>query len=123
MTASSYLRNRMAAEVGRHIEYKSPYRVYVSLHTDDPGLTGKHAIGFTVRKRLAFGPVTEGATQTTETVAWKKFDQAASVTHIGVWDHPTDGNFLMAAKLTDAVSVAKGQGFRISAGALRLLFT
>ena len=83
-----------------------PTAWYISLHIGDPGKTGANelVIGTDadyVRKLAAFGASTLEVSATTGALTWTA-DVAAttySVTHIGIWDALSGGNFILGGAL------------------------
>jgi hypothetical protein len=121
MTVSTYLGNKLLDHVLRGVAYAAPTNIYVSLHTASPGLNGANeatlgAWPAYVRRHTANGgaigtgfvvadaKVTANAVQ----LLWPAMDGAAPITltHFGVWDAPTGGNFLFG----DPLSASKTLG-------------
>jgi len=83
-----------------------PTAWHVSLHVGDPGKTGANelVIGTDanyVRKAAAFGAATLEVSATTGDLTWTAAAGATtySVTHIGIWDALTGGNFILGGAL------------------------
>lgn len=83
-----------------------PAAWHVSLHTGDPGTTGANEVlvatdAAYVRKSATFGAAASGQSANTGALTWTA-DAAATtyvVTHIGVWDAATAGNFIVGGAL------------------------
>lgn len=103
--------------------------VYVSLHTADPSETGasevtggnyaRIAVASTGWTKNASNPAS--ATNTAEitypasgTVTWSAIT-GSGVTHVGIWDSLTTGNFLFGGALTTPKIVNVGDVFKFTA--------
>ena len=83
-----------------------PTAWHVSLHVGDPGKTGANELvvgtdADYVRKSATFGTATVETSAITAGLTWTA-DVAATtyiVTHIGVWDAATAGNFIIGGAL------------------------
>jgi hypothetical protein len=104
-----------------------PATPYVSLHTADPGLTGASEHGATAAyARVAATPttvMTRSVNVWSNTAATIEFPQAtanysAQITHFGIWDAATSGNFLGGAALTTARTITTGDIPRFATSAL-----
>lgn len=99
----------------------APANVYVSLHTADPGETGASEHGATagyVRKIIGFtgtGPLSNAAIVA---FAQASANYSAQITHFGVWDALSGGNFLGGNALTTARTISTGDIPQFAAGAL-----
>lgn len=100
-----------------------PTTWYLSLHTASPGLTGANEVvvgtdADYVRKSITFAAAS-GLTKTTNAgVTWTA-DVAATtyiVTHIGVWDALTAGNFLTYGTLAVPETVVASGALNLSSG-------
>lgn len=126
MSLSNFLENELLDHVFGNGAYTAPATLYISLHTGDPGETGANETTGTSYARLA---VTNNATNwpaassgakangTVFTFATPGSGGWGTVTHFGIWDASTSGNFLggssLAASRTineaDTVSFAVGE--------------
>ena len=114
--------------------------VYISLHSADPGTAGTNAdetnaitnsSNRTTISSSALGAIasaTGGGFEITNTGVVQLTTAAANttaitVTHFGVWDAATSGNFLASGQLTSSVDVELGDTvqFNISAMAIRVV--
>lgn len=118
----TYLAGKLDAEVTAGPDYTPPAGVHVSLHTADPAATGANALTGAARVAASFTANTGGGRKNAADLVWQDLP-AGTVTHVGVWDAATGGNFLYGGALADPVTVAAGQGLRIAAGALVVGFT
>lgn len=98
-----------------------PAAVYVSLHTADPGDTGANEVtggGYT-RKAVVFD-VPSGKTMTNSVAVEFENLPTCTVTHAGLWDAETGGNFLWGDVLTEPKTVEAGNTLRFKAGAITI---
>ena len=118
----------------------APTEVYISLHTTDPGTAGTSGdvtntiTGSTNRTQIlstAFGAIAgasgggfeEKNTGVVQLTTAASNTSAITVTHFGVWDSVTSGNFLASGELTSSVDVELGDTvqFNIDALAIRVV--
>lgn len=100
-----------------------PTTWYISLHTGDPGKTGANELLVAVdadyvRKLAAFGTATVEVSPTTGDLTWTA-DVAATtyvITHIGLWDALTAGNFLQGGALAVPETVVASGSLVLAAG-------
>lgn len=96
MDISTYLGNKIIDHLLRNQAFTPAAIVYVSLHTGDPGLVGSNEVagGSYVRQAVT---LTAGSSKATASSAALNFTgmPAAVVTHVGIWDASTAGNFYM----------------------------
>lgn len=100
-----------------------PTTWYLSLHTADPGLTGANELLTSVdadyvRKAITFAAAS-GLTKATDAgVTWTAASTATTyiVTHVGIWDALTAGNFLSYGKLAVPETVVASGALNLSAG-------
>jgi len=83
-----------------------PTAWYLSLHTADPGLTGANEVGTGtdadyVRKPVTFAAAASRSKAIDSAATWTANAAATTyvVTHVGVWDALTAGNFLVYGAL------------------------
>jgi hypothetical protein len=94
--------------------------VYVSLHTADPGETGASEVtggSYGRQGPETFSAAAAGASDNDTQIDFTNMP-AATVTHVGLWDASTAGNFLWGGSLTTSKSLNAGDTFRIAAGDL-----
>lgn len=109
--------------------------VYVSLHSSDPGTGGttgdvtNSITGTTTRTAVAasgLGSVTGASgggfeitnTGVVQLTTSAQNPSAITVTHFGIWDGATGGNFLASGQLTSSVDVELGDTVQFNIGAL-----
>ena len=92
---------------------------YVSLHTADPGEAGasEAAGGSYVRQLGSFGAAAAGALDNDAAIDFTLMP-ACTVTHAGVWDAETAGNFLWGGALAANKTLNAGDTFRFPVGDL-----
>lgn len=84
-----------------------PTAWYISLHTADPGTTGANELtvgtdASYTRQSAAFAAPASGQTSNTASQTWTAAANATThvITHIGVWDALSAGNFILGGALT-----------------------
>lgn len=138
MAASIYAANKLLDLICRGAPWVPPSRVYVSLHTDDPGSTGAFEVSTAdwpayVRLDAAKGgAVGDGfaaadakATTNALELVWPANDGAdpVTVTHYALWDAATDGNCLQCGALTASKMIGPTDEIVLHAGALAITVT
>src|SRR5437764_6566418 len=81
---------------------------WMSLHTADPGTTGASEYAGVTRIQFPAGTASGGALSNTATMTFTT-SGASAVTHIGIWDAATAGNYVIGAALTSNVTAASVQ--------------
>lgn len=91
---STTLGNSVLNHYFRNQAFTPPAAVYMSLHTADPGLTGLNEVtgGSYARQAITFGAAASKSITSSNTVDFTGMP-AATVTHLGIWDAATAGNF------------------------------
>jgi hypothetical protein len=74
-----------------------------SLHTADPGTSGASEYAGVTRLQYPSGTASGGALSNTSTLTFTT-SGASAVTHIGIWDAVTTGNYVIGAALTSNVT-------------------
>lgn len=133
MGISTYAGNKTLDFWHRGVAMSAPARVWVSLHTADPGNTGLNeattgAWPAYVRKDPAqAGAVGTGfAAASSESMAnafdllWPAFDGSGSIvlTHFAIWDALTVGNLITFGPLTAARTLLPTDEFIAKAGSI-----
>lgn len=121
----NYLETALLDHVFGGTTYTQPANIYVSLHTADPDEDGSGAEvtgGSYVRKAATFAAASAGSKSTNATLTWTSMP-AATVTHIGLWDASTAGNFLGGGALAASKTVGSGDTFEITSGNLTVTLT
>ena len=105
---STYLSHALLNHTFRGVEYTRPgTSIYTSLHTADPGLTGASEVSGNAYARVnvtAWDAPSNGATANTNNITYPTPTPSdwGTITHKGIWDASTGGNFLIAANLDSA---------------------
>lgn len=109
--------------------------VYISLHSSDPGTAGTNGdvqltvtgsadrTSVTTSTFSSVGSAPGGGFQVTNNNPVQITASAtggATITHFGVWDAVTGGNFLASGSLTASVGVVIGDTVQFNAGALAI---
>lgn len=128
MSASNFLELELLDHVLGAAAYTAPANTYISLHTGDPGETGANEVASTnayVRPTFA-----NNATNWPAASAGSKSNGVAItfatptgagwglVTHFGIWDASTTGNFLIGGALTVSKTINAGDAVSIGIGGL-----
>jgi hypothetical protein len=92
---------------------------YVSLHTADPGETGASETsgGSYIRKLASFGAASGGAISSDAELEWLDMPDV-TITHVGIWDAESAGNFLWGGALVASKDLNAGDTFTIPSGDL-----
>lgn len=123
MSKSNYLENALVDWIKGTTFPAAPASVFASLHTADPGDTGASEHGATAayaRTAITFGADTDGVMSNSAAVEFPQAtsNYSAQITHFGVWDASSAGNFLGGAALTTARTIATDDIPRFAIGAL-----
>jgi len=128
MSASTSVGNAILNCYLRGTAITPPTRVYASLHTADPGNTGASEVGTGAwpsyirvdpaggaAMTTGFSAAASKATTNLKDLIFAANDGAApiSVSHVGLWDAPTGGNFLFAAPVVDGVGAPTTKSFLV----------
>jgi hypothetical protein len=120
---SAYARDLLLAWMFTSGSATRPTTWFVSLHEADPGTTGADEVvvgtdADYVRQAVTFDTPSGGQADNTGALTWTA-DVAAttySVTHIGVWDAATGGNFLVGGALAVPEEVVASASLVIGIG-------
>ena len=97
----------------------APASIYMSLHTADPGDTGTTELagGSYARQNVSasFAPAAAGAVSSDVEISFADLP-VGTITHIGIWDAVTAGNFLWGGTLTTSKTTNSGDTLTIAAG-------
>ena len=114
------------SKVLRNTNFTPASTIYVSIHTASPGETGANENSAYTgdRKSVAFDAPSAGTgvTQNTGAVTFASMP-AITVTHIGLWDAATGGNFIWGGALDNSKVVSNGDSFIIAIGDLDIDLT
>jgi len=93
---------------------------YISLHTGDPSTTGANEVtGGSYARQLEALAAASGGSKTNSGAAIDFTGMpTATVTHFGVWDASSGGNFLWGGALIASKSVTSGDTFRFPTSSL-----
>lgn len=128
---STYLRNQLRDHVFRTASFTKPGDIFVSLHTGDPGRTGANEVTGGSYARIQRDPLDANWSATAdghaENLASITFPAPTAnwgvVTHAGIWDALSGGNFLARADVTPDKTVNNGDPApSFAAGALDFTF-
>jgi hypothetical protein len=119
MSISNYLELELLDQVFRNTAAPAITTPWISLHTGDPGETGASEAtgGSYVRQSASFDLAAAGATANTGAVTFTSMP-SGTLTHVGVWDASSAGNFLWGGSLTASKTLNTGDTFQINAGDL-----
>jgi hypothetical protein len=137
MAFSQYLADRILNWVKGSTFPTALSNVFVSIHTGDPGAAGTSSdatatvTGSANRTQIAStaftaaGAASGGGREITNTGVVQITTNAVngsiqSISHFGVWDSQTGGNFLASGSLTTTVDVQNGDTVQFNVGALAI---
>jgi len=124
MSKSNFLENELLDHVF-NADYAAPATTYISLHTADPGETGASEVsgGSYARQGVTRGTgwntAASGLVDNVNAIQFTDMP-AVTVTHAGVWDASSAGNFLYGGALSASKSVNSGDTFEFPAGDLNI---
>lgn len=124
MALSTYIANKILDAILNATTLTGITNVYISLHTADPGLTGASEVtgGSYARQLASFETAASKASQTDAVIEFAGMP-TATITHIGIWDAASAGNFLWGGVNSGSQSVSAGNTFRLASGALDVSLT
>lgn len=128
MSLSDFAENELLDALLNNGSFAGGATVYVSLHTADSGEAGANEVSGGSYARQASGGFAAAASGTTDNDAIIDFTGmpavgGGGVTHVGIWDAVSAGNFLVGGALGAAKVVNAGDTFRIPAGDLDVTLT
>ena len=128
MSLSDFAENELLDALLKNGSFAGGATVYVSLHAGDCGENGANEVAGGSYVRQASGGFSTAAGGTTDNDALIDFAGmpavgGGGVTHIGIWDLVSGGNFLIGGALTAARVVSAGDTLRIPAGDLDVTLT
>ena len=125
MSLSDFAENELLDALLNNGSFAGGATVYVSLHTADPGEAGANEVAGGSYARQASGGFAAAAGGTTDNDAIIDFTlmPAETMTHVGIWDAVTAGNFLIGGALAANKTTNAGDTFRIAAGDLDVTLT
>lgn len=119
LTMSTHLANKILDSIfnGGSVSYTN---IYVSLHTVDPGDNGASEVvgGSYARKETDITSWTAAAAKTVNLDEVLEYIDmpGLTVTHIGLWDATTAGNFLWGGALAESKTIPVGETLRFKIG-------
>jgi len=124
MAFSTYIGNKILDAILNATTLNGITTPYISLHTGDPGLTGANEVagGSYIRKSGSFVAAASKAADNDAAIEFNGMP-AAAITHIGIWDAESAGNFLVGGPNTGTQSVALNNVFRLSVGVIDAALT
>lgn len=126
MALSAYLRDKLLDHFLKGSAFTQPTNIYVSLHTADPGTTGASEVaGGSYARQLAntsFAAAGSGVKSSNAIVDFVSMP-AVTVTHVGIWDALTTGNFLVGGALAASKTTNSGDTFRLPSGDIDVSLT
>ncbi len=125
MSLSDFAENELLDALVNNGSFAGGATVYVSLHTADPGEVGSNEVAGGSYARQASGGFAAAAGGTTDNDAIIDFTlmPAETMTHVGIWDAVTAGNFLIGGELAAPKTTNAGDTFRMAAGDLDVTLT
>ena len=137
MAFSHYFATQILSWVKSSAFPSAPTNVYVTLHTGDPGTAGTAndvsatITGSSNRTQVAssafssVGAASGGGFEITNTGVVQITTNAQNstgqnLTHFGIWDAQTSGNFLASGSLTSNVDVQQGDTVQFNIGAMAI---
>lgn len=129
MSASNYLELELLDHVLGGADYTRPATVYISLHTGDPGETGASEVASS--NNYSRASVTNNATNFPAAASGSKSNDTViqfatpsgtwgTVTHFGIWDAATTGNFLFGGALSVSKTINSGDDVEFGVGAMTI---
>lgn len=97
---------------------------YISLHTDDPGLTGANEVtgGGYFRQAETFGPASAGNKQNLVPTEFTGMPDC-TISYYGTWTASSGGSFLWGCALIEPKVISAGDTVRFDSGKLRFFLT
>ncbi len=120
MALSTTYGNNLLKLIFKQTNWTAPTAIYLSLHTASPGTTGANEVSDTyyVRQNItsAMGTVASKAVSNTATIIFDTVATPYTVTHWGIWDASTSGNFIDGGAFAGSVSLSTGDHYNIAIG-------
>jgi hypothetical protein len=130
MAFSQYLATKILSWVKNSTFPSALSNVYVSLHTADPGTAGTNndvtasvrgvatRVGIASTAFSSVGAASGGGYEITNSMVSQQTTSAANISHFGLWDTSSGGNFLASGTLTTAVEIQQGDTVQFNSGAM-----
>jgi hypothetical protein len=118
MSISDFAEVKLLNAVFKNVTY-AVAQTWVSLHTGDPGEAGDNEVagGDYARQMGSFASAVSGATSNDATIAYASMP-SVTVSHVGIWDASSGGNFIWGGALTQDKPLTLGDIFQINPGNL-----
>tara|TARA_R100001443_G_scaffold109386_1_gene120642 strand:+ start:746 stop:1174 length:429 start_codon:yes stop_codon:yes gene_type:complete len=139
MAFSQYLADKVLSWYKNSTFPAAPTSVYVSLHSADPGVAGTtsdqtasivggsspYRVQIAAANLSSVGSASGGGYQITNSAVCQLTTNASNsvgitVTHFGIWDAASAGNFLASGTLTTNVDVQQGDTVQFNIGAMAI---
>ncbi len=121
MALSNALAQAILNSIYRHVDLVSPTRIWMSLHTADPGSTGASESADATYARVevtsAWAAPSGTSIANNAVINYGPLTAGATFTFVGFWTAATSGTFLRGFALTSLV-IAAGERPYFSAGDL-----
>lgn len=109
---SNYLRGVIYKAINRNTAYTGPAQLYMSAHIGAPGLTGANEITGNAYARIPLNMAADtngaGASSSAPLFPAPTPSNWGTVTHFGVWDALSGGNYMWGDALTNPVATSVG---------------
>lgn len=114
--------NKVLNKLLRNQDFQHPSQIYVSLHTGDPGENGANEVtGGEYKRQLAtFSAPSNKQTSNPSDIEFDNMP-ACTITHMGLWDAETEGNFWWGGQLVVSKQLDEGDAVRFFAGNLDVI--
>lgn len=124
MSIGNYLEDELLDHVFGGGDYTRPATLYISLHTGDPGETGANEVSggsygraSVTNNNTNFPAASGGAKANGAEIAFPTPSAGwGTVSHAGVWDASSGGNFLWGGGLTVSKAINSGDDVVIPVG-------
>lgn len=118
----TYLRQAIYNAIFRNTAFTGAAQLYLSLHTAAPGLAGANEVTGNAYARIAIGYGAPtggaGANNTAPTFPAPTPANWGTVTHFGIWDAVSGGNYYEGDALTNAIATSIGVPITVPLGNL-----
>lgn len=96
--------------------------LFISLHTASPGTTGANetSLGSYARVAGSFGAASSGSAANDAAITFATDGGGAAITHFGVWDASTAGNFIRGGALSSSFTYSAAVTPEFAIGACTL---
>lgn len=113
MGLKASVRNALVDALVNQTNYTAPTAIYISLHTGDPGDTGASEANYTSYARVVattkFPAASSGSSANDVVITFPTSTGGSNtVTHVGIWDASSAGNWIGGGSLTSSKTIASG---------------